>query len=80
MDGPQYGKVPLGRLRWLVFGACVRAVVGWLLGLNYFPENAHLLLRSFSECPFAFCVSFVARSTYLAFLFVCKPLLGGLLS
>ena len=32
MDGPQYGKVPLGRVRWSVFGggACVCALVGFL--------------------------------------------------
>ena len=38
MDGPQYGKVPVGRVRWSVFGG---GFVGWRFVevLSRFPER-----------------------------------------
>ena len=52
MDGPQYGKVPLGRVRWSVFGgACVRrlAFCRDVVSLSGAPFRCALALVSVSD-------------------------------
>ena len=55
MDGPQYGKVPLGRVRWLVFGGgCVCALLCFPESPSFLPEcllRRALMLVSVSDFP-----------------------------
>ena len=59
MDGPQYGKVPLGRVRWSVFGGvCVCVVV--CLFCNAFTECLlHHALALVSVCASSVRAAFV---------------------
>ena len=60
MDGPQYGKVPLGRVRWSVFGgAFVCALLRFPERPSAFPERLlHRALTLVSVSDFSERVAF----------------------